>query len=49
MVVKVTVRLGDKTYQALEKAKGVYGRNKSDIIREALNDWLERKGFLDRN
>lgn len=45
---RITVRLGSKIYAALENAADFYNRPQSDIVREALCEWLERKGFLKR-
>jgi len=45
---RITVRLGSNVYSALESAASFYNRPQSDIIREALCEWLEKKGFLKR-
>lgn len=45
---KVSVRLGERTYNALLGAVSHYDRTKSDIIKEAVVEWLEKKGFLSR-
>ena len=46
MRYKVSVRFGEKLYTAISKVAEKYERNKSDIIREAVAEWLERKGYL---
>lgn len=46
MKYKVSVRLGEKLYSAVSKVAEKYERNKSDIIREAVAEWLERRGYL---
>jgi len=43
---KITVRFGDKTYTAISEAAKQYERSKSDIVREAVVEWLERRGYL---
>mgnify|MGYP000692793050 CR=1 FL=1 len=46
MKYKVSVRFGEKLYAAISKVAEKYERNRSDIIREAVAEWLERKGYL---
>lgn len=45
---RISVRLNDTIYTALESVVKHYDRSKSDIVKEALVDWLENKGFLER-
>jgi len=45
---RVTVRLGETVFSALESAAKFYNRSKSDIVKEALIKWLEERDFLKR-
>ena len=48
MEKRISVRFQDSTLKALNEASRFYGRTTSEIIREAVCEWLEKKGFLRR-
>ena len=43
---KVTIHVTQRVYDAILKASREYNSNKEGIVKEAVEEWLEKKGFI---
>jgi len=46
MMKKITIHVTQRVYKALLQASKEYQSNKEDVVKEALEDWLMKKGFV---
>lgn len=46
MMRKITIHVTQRVYEALIKASKEYQSDKEDVAKEALEEWLNRKGFI---
>lgn len=46
MMKKITIHVTQKVYSALIDASKKYQSNKEDVLKEALEEWLSKRGFI---
>jgi ParB family chromosome partitioning protein len=46
MMKKITIHVTQRVYEGLLKASKEYQSNEEDVVKEALEDWLKKRGFI---